>query len=80
MNIVTKKDFINGSLWKITEQFLTKGVSLLFSIVLTRMISPDAYGLLALTAVFTNLSDILIEQHLFERKTWMTVIYPVFWL
>ena len=61
MNIVTKKDFINGSLWKITEQFLTKGVSLLFSIVLTRMISPDAYGLLALTAVFTNLSDILID-------------------
>lgn len=58
---VTKKEFINSSLWKIVEQFSTKGISLLFSIILTRMLSPSSYGLIALTAVFTNLSDILID-------------------
>lgn len=58
---VSKKQFINGAVWKIIEQFSTKGVSLLVSIVLTRLLSPSAYGLIALTVVFTNLSDILID-------------------
>lgn len=58
---VSKNQFIKGAMWKIIEQFSTKGVSLLVSIVLTRLLSPSAYGLIALTVVFTNLSDILID-------------------
>ncbi len=61
MKEVSKKQFIKGSIWKIIEQFSTKGVSLLVSIVLARLLSPEAYGLIALTVVFTNLSDILLD-------------------
>lgn len=61
MKEINKTQFIHGALWKIIEQFSTKGLSLVFSIFLTRLLLPSAYGLIALTAVFTNLSDILID-------------------
>lgn len=58
---VTKKQFISGSAWKIIEQFSTKGITLIISILLVRILNPDDFGLIALTAVFTNLSSILID-------------------
>ena len=58
---VTKKRFALNAVWKILEQFSAKGISMIVSIVLARILSPNDYGLLALTAVFTNLSDILID-------------------
>lgn len=58
---ISKSQFISGALWKMVEQFSAKGLSLLFSIFLARLLSPGDYGLMALTVVFTNLSDILID-------------------
>ena len=58
---VTKKQFAMNSLWKILEQFSAKGISMVVSIVLARWLLPSDYGLIALTTVFTNLSDILID-------------------
>lgn len=61
MAAVTKKQFVSSAFWKILEQFLSKGVSLLIAILLARIIDATAFGLIALTAVFTNLSDILVD-------------------
>ena len=58
---VTKRQFVTNSLWKILEQFSAKGISMIVSIILARLLMPNDYGLIALTAVFTNLSDILID-------------------
>lgn len=58
---VTKKQFVSSAFWKILEQFLSKGVSLLISILLARLLDASVFGLIALTAVFTNLSDILVD-------------------
>ena len=58
---VTKKQFVSSAFWKILEQFLSKGVSLLISILLARILQPSVFGLIALTAIFTNLSDILVD-------------------
>lgn len=58
---VTKNQFISGAIWKVVEQFSAKGLSMVFSIVLARILEPNDYGLIALTVVFTNLSDILID-------------------
>lgn len=58
---VTKKQFAMNSLWKILEQFSAKGISMVVSVVLARLLLPSDYGLIALTTVFTNLSDILID-------------------
>lgn len=61
MSYITKKQFLFGSIWKIIEQFSSKGLSLVFSIILARMLDPRDYGLIALTVVFTNFSEILID-------------------
>lgn len=58
---VTKKKFISGTIWRVLERFSNRGIALIFSIILTRMLSPGDYGLIALTVVFTNFSDILID-------------------
>lgn len=58
---VSKKQFISGSLWKAFEQFGSKAITMIVSIVLARLLMPEDYGLLALTVVFTSLSEILID-------------------
>lgn len=58
---VTSRQFAVNALWKILEQFSAKGVSMIVSIILARILLPQDYGIIALTAVFTNLSDILID-------------------
>ncbi len=62
MEKVTKKQFASNSIWKILESFLSKGVTLLVSIVLARLLDASVFGLIALTAVFTSLADILLEN------------------
>lgn len=61
MSTITKKKFISGSIWKVLERFSNRGIALIFSIILTRLLTPNDYGLIALTVVFTNFSDILID-------------------
>lgn len=61
MTKITKAQFISGAIWKVVEQFSAKGLSMLFSIFLVRLLNPEDHGLIALTVVFTNLSDILID-------------------
>ena len=58
---INKRQFAVNSFWKILEQFSAKGISMIVSIVLARILLPSDYGLIALTTVFTNLSDILID-------------------
>lgn len=58
---VTKKQFAVNALWKMLEQFGSKGISMVVSIVLARILMPEDYGLIAIAAIFTGLSDILID-------------------
>ena len=61
MKEITKASAAKNSIWKLLESFLSKGVSMLVSIVLARMLLPDDYGIIAFTSVFINLSDTLIQ-------------------
>lgn len=61
MKEISKEQFAKGTLWKILERFTARGISLVISVVLARLLTPDDYGLIALTTVFTNLSEILID-------------------
>lgn len=58
---INKKEFVVNAIWKILESFSVKGISMVVTIILIRMMSPSDFGLLALTAIFTNLSEILID-------------------
>lgn len=61
MNEISREQFAKGTLWKLLERFAGRGISLAISVVLARLLTPDDYGLIALTTVFTNLSEILID-------------------
>lgn len=59
-----KQTFASSAIWKIVEAFSTKGISLIVSIVLARMLLPEDYGVVTLTAVFISLSTILVQSGL----------------
>lgn len=61
MKEITKASAAKNSIWKLLESFLSKGVSMLVSIVLARILLPADYGIIAFTSVFINLSDTLIQ-------------------
>ena len=59
-----KQTFASSAIWKIVEAFSTKGISLIVSIVLARILLPEDYGVVTLTAVFISLSTILVQSGL----------------
>lgn len=59
-----KQTFASSALWKITEALSTKGIALIISIVLARILMPEDYGIVTLTAVFISLSTILVQSGL----------------
>lgn len=61
MKQVSKKQFTSSAFWKIAESFSSKGITMVVSIVLARILMPQDYGVIALTTIFLNLSDILID-------------------
>lgn len=58
---INKTTAIKSSIWKLMESYLSKGVSMVVSIILARLIAPEVFGIIALTTVFINLTDILIQ-------------------
>lgn len=61
MNKISKKQFFEGAFWKIIETVAAKGVSFIVSLVLARILTPGDYGIIAITTIFTSLSDTLID-------------------
>lgn len=61
MKKISKSQFASGAIWKIIESFSSKGITMIVSIVLARILLPADYGVIALTTIFLNLSDILID-------------------
>lgn len=61
---MNKQSFTSSAIWKIVEAFSTKGISLIISIILARILLPEDYGIVTLTAIFINLSTILVQSGL----------------
>ena len=53
--------FVKGVVWKTLEQFSARGAAFLMSLILARLLHPDDYGLLALTGVFFQFANILVD-------------------
>lgn len=60
MEKVTSGQFASSALWRFVDVISRKIVSLFVSILLARMIAPEAYGVVALTMVFIVFCDIFI--------------------
>lgn len=51
----------SGWLWGVVEQFLQRGLAMMVSVVLARMLSPESFGLIASVSVFLTTAQQLID-------------------
>lgn len=59
---VTKTKVIKSLLWKLGERGGTQGIQLIVMIVLTRLLLPEDYGLIALVVIFISIATFLIDS------------------
>lgn len=58
------KIVIQNFIWRFAERCGAKGVELLVSIVLARLLIPEVYGQIALVTVFTNILNVFVDSGL----------------
>ena len=56
-----KKKVISSLAYKFIERLSVKGLGLVVSIILARMLAPEEFGQLAIMTVFINLSQVIVE-------------------
>ena len=49
-----------GVLWKIAERFAVQGVEFVISILLARLLLPEAYGAVALVTAFIAFANVFV--------------------
>ena len=50
-----------GFAWSSIERFSVQGISFLLNIIIARIVSPSAYGLIVMVQVFLSFSQLLID-------------------
>ncbi len=55
---------LSNMVWRFAERCGAQGVQLIISVVLARLLSPDAYGTIALVLVFTKILQVFVESGL----------------
>jgi O-antigen/teichoic acid export membrane protein len=58
---ISKGSAMKNAIWKMVESFAAKGVSMIITLVLARLLDAEAYGIVGLTGIFLQLSDILVQ-------------------
>ncbi len=53
---------MSNFLWRLAERFGAQGVAFVVSIVLARLLVPEAYGTIALVTVFTQILNVFIDS------------------
>jgi O-antigen/teichoic acid export membrane protein len=51
-----------GILWSVNQKWGTEAISFIILMVLTRLLAPEAFGLVALASVFTALAEVVLDQ------------------
>lgn len=64
MGSISKTTFAKSSIWKMSESLLTRGVSLIISILLARIILPADYGIVEVTSIFISFCTIVVQNGL----------------
>lgn len=59
--VMDKKKVISSLIYKFIERLSVKGLGLVISIVLARMLAPEAFGQIAIMNVFINLSRVIVD-------------------
>lgn len=59
-----KHKAITGSIWKFMERVLAQGISLIVSILLARLLTPDEYGTVSIVTIFFTFANVVITSGL----------------
>ena len=55
-----KRAIVSGLSWSFLERLLAQGITFLVSIILARVLAPEAYGIISLILVFINLANVFV--------------------
>lgn len=55
---------ITGFFWKFGERIIVLGVSFLIMVILSRLLSPSEYGMVAMALVVINIADVFVTAGL----------------
>ena len=70
---------LNGVKWNLIERILLQGVGFFIGIILARLLSPSDYGLIGMLAIFTAISQTLIDsgftRSLIQKKNCESIDY-----
>lgn len=58
----TKEKTVKGLFWEYLEKLGGEAVSLVVSVVLARLLGPEAYGVIPLIVVFTSILNVLVQS------------------
>ena len=61
---ITKQSVLSNFIWKFAERCGNQLVQLLVSIVLARLLAPEAYGTISLVLVFANILQVFVDSGL----------------
>ncbi len=56
-----KKQVIEGTIWKFLERLFAQGVTLVVSIIIARILSPEDYGVVSLVTIFFAFANAVIS-------------------
>ena len=59
---VNRKTIISNMLWRLAERCGAQGVSFIVSLILSRLLLPEAYGVISLITVFTSILNLFIDS------------------
>ena len=57
-----RSNIIYGMFWKFGERIIAQGVSFVVSIILSGILLPSDYGIVALVLVFINIADVFVTS------------------
>ena len=76
-----KTKTVHGVIWSALERFSLQGVQFLINIVMARLLLPSDYGLIAMLAIFLQISQAFVDSgftNAFNGKTgmkWISLPY-----
>lgn len=87
-----KKKAFSGAIWKLLERIIAQAVSLIVSIVLARLLTPEDYSVVSIVTIFFTFSDVLITGGLntaliqktnadkedYSTAFWLSMIMSIF--
>lgn len=61
-----KTKVLSGLVWTFAERILAQGVSFIISIIIARLLVPEAYGTVTMVIVFINIANVFVSNGLGE--------------